>query len=102
MLAAATVRQRRQDEGLEHVIDRRRVRTGPLHWTLRGQSINDAYMLRKGGPRYQSVEGRQIVFSDRQSHPPTGRRKRKLPFTQRVNRHRLARRRHESLPQQLP
>jgi hypothetical protein len=101
MREAATVRQRRQDEGLEHVIDRSRVRTGPLHGTVPGQPIDDTYIYRNGSPRNQSAERRQAVLSDRQLHPPTEHLKRKLPFTQRVNRHRLARGLHKSVPQQL-
>jgi hypothetical protein len=102
MREATTVHQRREDEGLEYVIDRRRVRTGPLHRTLRGHPIDDAYMLRKGGPRHQPAERRQVIFSDLQSHPPTGRRKRKLLFTHRVNRQRHVRGPPKSVPQQLP
>jgi hypothetical protein len=81
--------------------DSSRVWTGPLHVTICRQSSDDAYMLRKRGPRHQPAERRQVIFSERHSHPPTGRRKRKLSLTQRVNRRRLPRRRRKSVTQQL-
>jgi hypothetical protein len=102
MRDAVTVRKRRQDKGLEHVMDWRRAQTGPLYPTIPGREINDTSMLRKGGPRHQPAERRQVVFREQLSHPPNGRWRRKLPLTQRVNRHRLARRRDKLGPQQAP
>ncbi|OIQ67923.1 hypothetical protein GALL_504950 [mine drainage metagenome] len=65
MREAPPVRQCRQNETLKHVVHRRGVRTAPLHRTIFGEFLHDAYMLGIRCPRHKPSERRERVICHR-------------------------------------
>jgi len=81
----ASIRQRRQHERLDHVVDRGRIRTGSRDRTIGREVLRDAEMLGERRPRHQPAIRRQRIVRHGLMHSPTGRGKAENTVTQRVN-----------------
>lgn len=81
---AKTVRELRQDQRLQYIVDRGRIATRSLHWTTRRQLLYNPDVPCINRSRHESSVRSQRVLGQRQPRLPAGRKEAELKFTYQV------------------